>query len=69
MRIRETVLTYREENGFFIEVKCKEIMFPYLFSHTIPPIGSRQSECNTERNPKTILKRGHLLSIFDFHGF
>lgn len=33
MRIRETVLTYREENGFFIEVKCKEIMF-HIYFHT-----------------------------------
>lgn len=30
MRNRETVLTYKEENGFFIQVKCKVIMLHRL---------------------------------------
>lgn len=60
MRNRETVLTYKEENGFFIQVKCKVIMFHRLLGNytefLLLTADWQKAKQNPTPNPNTIKK-------------
>ena len=51
---------YKQENYFFTQVKQKMSSW-YL--HRIPAIGSRKSECNTEKYPTLFKKRSYTMYI------
>lgn len=54
MRSREMVLTYKEENGFFIQVKCEVRMFcrPLGIYTKFLLLAANSQTCNTEHSPQ-----------------
>lgn len=72
MRNRETVLMYKEENGFFIQVKCEVTMFcrPLGIYTKFLLLAADSQTYNTEHPPQHyFFKKSHILYIFDWYEF